>query len=489
MKKLTQQKFDMSDDSDDENNKSVILISEVSHKELLECKNKQCKKSTIFENNSLIVKCHNCLGCYHPHCVGMDGINHWLEFMKSPMNREYWQYSCENCIKQVQTMVRIKELALLLSDAVASNHKAIDNKASKIAAQVEILDVGQIRIEKSVAVLSNKLSSLDQKIDVIPKEQEKVTKEMNEISMNNAFYGNKFTEMYKNTKEIEKKIDSIDFMTKKMTHEDGWNLVQNKKKKSPPSYSTVLKIKANKTVDDLKKQMIQNYTPNEFNVTKVITAGKGKMIAICENEEDQKKFADAATEKFNDICEVMIPDKKNRRIKALNVEIWAKFEDLSKEEIEKHIKDENVFLDQAQICKVVNYKKAWFKGKEIDNKIHIFMEVDANTYDVAMNHGKIKYLYQEPRIVDGFTLGRCYNCLSLNHKKEACPVKEMKTCFNCGGDHIRKDCNQANPTCVNCMRANKEISTGKKLDINHSVTDFGCACYIRKLNYLSSKLP
>jgi len=68
------------------------------------------------------------------------------------------------------------------------------------------------------------------------------------------------------------------------------------------------------------------------------------------------------------------------------------------------------------------------------------MEVDAKTYDGAMNHGKNKYLYQEPRIVDGFTLGRCYNCLSLNHKKEDCPVKEVKTCFNCGGDHIRKDC-------------------------------------------------
>jgi len=77
--------------------------------------------------------------------------------------------------------------------------------------------------------------------------------------------------VFENTKEIEKKIDRIDFMTKNMTSEDEWNLVQNKKKKNSPSFFTVLKIKADKTVDDLKKQIIQNYAPNEVNVNKVIT--------------------------------------------------------------------------------------------------------------------------------------------------------------------------------------------------------------------------
>lgn len=118
----------MSDSEDDENNKSVIVINEMSHKEQLKCKKNGCKNSTKFDDNSLIVKCQNCQGCYHPHCVDMDHLEHWLGFMKSKKNREYWQYTCYYCLKHVQTMVRIKELAVLISEAVKSNHTAIDNK-------------------------------------------------------------------------------------------------------------------------------------------------------------------------------------------------------------------------------------------------------------------------------------------------------------------------------------------------------------------------
>ena len=78
----------------------------------------------------------------------MDEVDHWLGFMKSQKNREYWQFSCEYCIKQVQAMVRIKELAILISDAVKANHKALDNKASKISTQVEIVEAGQVKVKK-----------------------------------------------------------------------------------------------------------------------------------------------------------------------------------------------------------------------------------------------------------------------------------------------------------------------------------------------------
>jgi len=241
---------------------------------------KGCKNSTKFDDNSLIVKCQNCQGCYHPHCVDMDQLEHWLGFMKSKKNREYWQYTSYYCLKHVQTMVRIKELAVLISDAVKSNHTAIDNKASKISAKVEILELGQNKVEKSIIGLSNKLTSLENKIDVIPKEHEKVIKGINEICINNAFSNSKFTQACERTVESGKKVDNIDSRTKKMISEDGWSLVEKKKKKNPPSFSTVLKMKDNETVDDLKKQMIQKYSPNEVNVSKVITAGKGKMIVI-----------------------------------------------------------------------------------------------------------------------------------------------------------------------------------------------------------------
>jgi hypothetical protein len=477
-------------DSDDESSKldqSVVFVNEVKEKQP-KCTNQECSTPFKFKTSELIVRCLHCQGCYHPSCAKLEHLELFLGFMNSQTNREHWRYVCEFCKREVHTNVRVKQLAISLVESVENNHKWLSGKTTLMEKKLESFEAWQNTIEKSLNGTSSSLNSIEKKMEIIPKEQEKVILGINEITMNNAFCNNKFLNTCEITKSIEEKVDSINFATKKIMSEDGWNLVQNKKKKNQPSYSAILKAKPNNTVDELKKQMIQNFVSNEVNVTKIFSAGKDKLIAVCRNEEDQRNFVDVAKQKFGGICEVTTPDKKNRRIKALNIEIWTDFNDLSNEEIEKHVKEENVFLAQAATCKVLNFKKARINGKEVDSRVHIFIEVDAKTFEIAMEHGKIKYLYQEPRIVDGFTVGRCYNCLSFNHKKEACPAKDKKTCFNCGGEHLRNECKQINPTCVNCMRANAEIKSGKKLDINHSVSDYKCPCYVRKLNFLASKL-
>ena len=222
-------------------------------------------------------------------------------------------------------------------------------------------------------------------------------------------------------------------------------------------------------------------------MTKIITTGKNKIVAVCDNEDDQKKFADVAKKKFSKLCNVETPDRKNRRIKAMNIEIWTKYEEMSAEEIEKRIKEANVSLAQAKYCKVLSFKKAKFNGQESDSRINVFIEVDEVTYELLITRGKITYMYQEIRIVDGFTVGRCFNCLSFDHPKKDCKV-EAKTCFNCGEDHLRKDCKENEPVCINCVRANREIKSGKKLDTKHSVSDHDCPCYVRKYNFLVSKI-
>jgi hypothetical protein len=73
--------------------------------------------------------------------------------------------------------------------------------------------------------------------------------------------------------------------------------------------------------------MIKDYATNETHVTRIISA-KNKLIAVCENEVEQKKFANHVALKFSELCEVELPDRENRRIKALKIEIWTKLEDL-----------------------------------------------------------------------------------------------------------------------------------------------------------------
>ncbi|CAG9804341.1 unnamed protein product [Chironomus riparius] len=473
-------------ESEEENSRldiSVICVSEMQVNKQPYCSNDVCKRKEVFPLNDLIVKCIHCQGCYHPQCAGIEEFEHWQKFMMSIKNREDWKFVCEFCKKEIHLIVRTKELVKSLIDSVCNNHSLTFGKVLTTAAKVEKLELNHENVEKSLIGISDKLTVINGKVDLLPEEQQKIEKSIGEFCVNNAFYTSKVTDCNERSKTIESKVDKINFIAKKYQDEE-WKTVTNKKK-NRPLFSVVLKTNPQNNVGTLKEEMLKNYVPNEVNVAKIINAGDDKLIAVCENENEQQKFAEVAKKKYGNICEITVPDKKNRRFKVLNVEIWSNFDDLLNESIEEVVKQENIYLDQAKTCKVIKFMKARISGKQVDTKIHFIVEVDEKSYDLAMSKGRIKYRYQEPRIVDGFIVGKCFNCFSFNHVKKDCKSL-VKTCFNCGEDHHVKDCKENKPSCINCKRANEEIKSGKKFDINHSMNDFECPCYLRKYNYLMS---
>lgn len=474
------------DDSDDEQNKSVICLTEVSDKKMtLVCKNTSCTTPENFEKGGLIVKCQNCHGVYHPRCADMDEMEKWIGFMNSCKNRKNWNYTCEFCKHEVKAIFKVNELLKSISTMIQENHSLMNGKITTLASKVEKMEGNYENQEKSMNVIKINLNKVQSKFEGLPEELTSMKNEIGEISKNSTVCNSKISENNERSKVIEEKINDVKSATSILAEDEKWTKVENKKKKSA-SFAVVLQTNPDKSVGELKEQMEKNYVSNEINVTKIVTSGKNKIVAMCESLEEQKHFADIAQKKFGGICNVTTPERKNRRIKVLNIEVWAKFEDLSVNEIEKRMKEENIVLAQAKACKVLSFKKARYNGQEINNRIHVFMEVDEDVYEALIKHGKIKYLYQEPKVVDGFTVGRCYNCLSFNHPKKDCNSK-VKTCFNCGGDHIRKECKASETICVNCVRANLEIKSGKKLNIKHSVNDLACPCYVRKYNFLMSR--
>lgn len=472
---------DSDDDDEAKLDQSVILISEIKYVKPLICVNGNCKKKTVFNDKDLIVRCLMCHGSYHPECVGIEKIIQWKDLMTSLKNREEWKYVCEFCRKDLRLLVRIRTLITETNIAVISNQEASENKTSKIVSKIDILESSQEKIERKIDRMNEKLSVIEKNIN-----EKSIENDMGDIKLANSLYLSKISESNERTKSIEEKVDVIKSMNKKI-HAENEELTEFKrKKKKPKSYSVVLQTTADKTIDDLKEKMVKNYDPREVNVSRTFKMGNKKLVAVCEDEDEQRKFANYARNKYSDICEVKMPARMNRRIKALNIEIWTKFEDLSIEQIEKNVKEANIFLDQ---CKILKYMKARKNGQQVDNIIHIVIEVDESTYENVINNGRIRYLYQEIKVVDGLTVGKCYHCLSLDHPYKDCPKKnEERTCYNCGDNHKRKDCTAKQPICVNCYRANKEIKSGKKIDIHHNVNDFECPCYKRKHNFLNSKI-
>jgi hypothetical protein len=463
----------ISDDemSDEDQNKSVLIVDNKKKKNL-RCRHEKCESPTEFAERKAVM-CATCKSVFHPKCVINQHYDEWLKFMSDKQNSLHWKFFCEFCVKEVKMLMRIKDLLAEFSNDTRANFAQLKSNTSKMQAKMEVIDVNV-----------DKICNLTKKIDDLPTQHKKIENQIIELTLNSALNNKKIDEHQTIAKVIEEKIDDLKFTTTSLEHDETWQTVDSKKKKKPPSFSVMLKTNANKEMSELKKKMYENFIPNE--ASKIIS-GKDKLIAMFKNEEEQKNFADAAKTEFGEICNVTMPDRPNRRIKIQYIMVWTDFNDLKKEDIEKHMKDQNAFLNKEN-CKVVTFFKPKHNGKAIDDKIHVVMEVDQDTYDVAMKQGSIKYLYQEPRVVDGFAISMCGTCLTLDHPTKKCPRdKNNKVCGKCGGNHLAKDCIADKATCVNCVRANEEIKTGNKLDINHSVYDHNCPCYIKKKKFLSSK--
>ena len=336
-------------ESDDENSRldiSVICVSELQVHKRPFCSNDECKKKEDFPLNDLIVKCIHCQGCYHPQCAGIEEFEHWEKFMNSTKNREDWKFVFEFCKKEIHLIVRTKELVKSLIDNVSNNHKLTIGKVLTTAAKVEKLEANHEKVEKSLIGINDRITVLNGKVDLLPEEQQKIEKSIGDICVNNAFYTSKITDCNERSKTIESKVDKINLIAKK-NQDDEWKTVTHKKK-NRQLFSVVLKTNPQNNVGTLKEEMLKNYVPSEVSVAKIINAGDDKLIAVCENENEQQKFVEVAKKKYGNLCEITVPDKKNRKFKVLNVEIWSNFEDLSNESIEEIVRKENVYLDQAK---------------------------------------------------------------------------------------------------------------------------------------------
>lgn len=479
-------------DEDDKLDCSVVLLSEIkSEKRPRMCLKPDCEKRLVFPLNDLIVRCLLCHGCYHPACAGAlnNKLGDWLNLMKDVQIREEWKFICEFCKKDLCLFSRLNSRM----DSFSSDLKEFDERTSinngKFVSRFENVEVKLLQIEKTISVLKDVIPQIEKISDTQNQEKEIISKELDELKMNNAFYTKNIAENNDIAKKIEMKVDQINFVSTKINEEINdesnlpWNTVVKKNKKKLKSFPVVMQLSEDKTMEELKGKMTEKFDPREVHVAKTFVTKNNTLVAVCTDEEAQQKFAEIAKKDYSELCEVQTPEKKIRRIKALNIEIWTNFNDLTNELIQQNIRNANVFLNEA---KVVNFMKAYRNGKESESRIHVVFEVDETTFEQAINYGKIKYLYQEVRIVDGFTVGKCFKCLSFDHVATKCPTPDVKVCFKCGENHLLKDCNANDYKCINCMRANLEIKSANKLDINHSVNSIECKCYQRKYNFLFS---
>jgi len=232
---------------------------------------------------------------------------------------------------------------------------------------------------------------------------------------------------------------------------------------------------------ELKKMMKQSLKNENVEIINTMPAKKNKgLVVVCENEEEKKKVFNLVQQKMNN-CEVKEPVKNSPRVKILNVELEDD-ENNAKFIIDELKKRNKIFDDVSGIEKIVFVTSIprKYNGKIVANKYNIICSVDSATYNKLIDMQRIKFGYQQCRVVDGTHVTRCFKCFGFFHKSTECPKNDENICIKCGGVNHKKD------DCINEMKCNNCVEFKKKnkatnIDVNHLITDTKCPCYQKAL--------
>lgn len=433
----------------------------------LECGNAQCKKSRRISNGENIIGCGSCKNAFHIECTQVESKAEMLKIFGNKNDKERVKFYCDFCSN--------------ITDVLYNNNSEMDEKMQKVLTSIKKMEDQLNETNKMIDELRNvsptmqsmygKMKNLPNKVDI------------DTVILNTNLTSSKITTVENSMIEVKNAMGNIDKNVAKIsTDSEGFEIVSHKKKRKMQKPVVVLKPNDSKKRNDIKKSMIEKIKTNEIKVTNTINAANEKMIVVCENEVEQEKLEELVKKRMEDVCTVSAPEKKNPRLKILNAEIWDQNEP-ENELIEKIIKNDNLIIREAELLKVIGHEKVKRNGRIIDGKYNITIELDPVARNLIMTEGKIRFQFNNLRVVDGISVGKCSKCFSYNHVSKNCPAVG-KMCYRCGENHLIKECKSPEIICINCKKANEH---GNKFDINHSVNDKLCPCYNRMYNIISRK--
>lgn len=129
------------------------------------------------------------------------------------------------------------------------------------------------------------------------------------------------------------------------------------------------------------------------------------------------------------------------------------------------------------------------------SKFDVVIAVRGHSQRKLLEMGSLLVGFSRCRVYEHLRLRQCLNCLAVGHKKDqcrACPrckkndckdrksCKTLMLCFKCGGDHARKDCTAATPSCYVCKHHGRNINGQHTKDhCEHPM--LGRDCPLRKI--------
>lgn len=243
----------------------------------------------------------------------------------------------------------------------------------------------------------------------------------------------------------------------------------------------IIKPKGQQGSEITKTDVMTQIKPAEINIgiNKIRCGKSGSLIVKCNDMKNLQKLKNEVTQRLNDYYEVEETKLRNPQIKIVG---YSDNEEITIEELERAIKNQNSFIPEDEFFKVT-----YIKETKLNTKI-IFAECSPSVYQIIMFHKKVCIGWERYPVYENLSLKQCFKCNGFYHKNTVCPNKTI--CSYCGGEHEKKDCElvatKQGMKCINCEHSNQKYKTSHNL--SHQATDPECPTYKYHVEVMKSKI-
>ncbi|KAG5869909.1 hypothetical protein JTB14_028400 [Gonioctena quinquepunctata] len=242
---------------------------------------------------------------------------------------------------------------------------------------------------------------------------------------------------------------------------------------SPPNApDIIIKPKIPQDVEKTKNEIINTINPSDLKIgiRSLKSTKSGSVIIKCKNKTEFEILENEIKNKMENMYNIEASKMKKPRIKIPMFQ-----QNLSKEEIETSIKQQNEALDEIKVTFIK-------KGK--NNKSTVYGECSPSTFRQLMRLNKVFIGWERYSVFEDLTVPRCFQCQEFYHKKQNCPNKLI--CPLCSEEHEQESCPKIKKVCANCVKSNDKYKL--KNSVDHYSTDTNCPTLQFHINLTKNKI-
>jgi len=240
----------------------------------------------------------------------------------------------------------------------------------------------------------------------------------------------------------------------------------------------IIKPKKQQSSDITKQDVTKCVNPSklQIGVRKIQSTRTGNIMIKCNDVSDTRKLKKYAEETLKDNYEIEETKLKNPQVKIVGFN-----QDMTKNDIEQSIKNQNSFYCN-ELFKITYIKK------NKNNTKTLYAECDATLFAKLMSRKKVYIEWERYQVYENISPLQCFNCWGFYHKNSNC--ENETACSYCGREHPRRDCplvqSEQGKKCKNCELANLRYRTG--YDVSHEASDVDCPTYKYHIQVMRSKI-